>query len=229
MHFVSGSKFQTFIHQYFHVPIKTFSEENFHSLCDKLAKKDKELRNIIQQYGYPPLWSREPTFATLIYIILEQQVSLASAKAAFLKLQEKIGHIIPEKILLLSDEEMKACYFSRQKIKYAKHLASSMVNGELSIGGLHLLTDEQIRTELKKINGIGDWTVDVYLMMVLHRCDCFPAGDVALMKSLKEIKGLSLQTSKEKILVIAGKWKPYRTVAAFLLWHAYIKKRNMKL
>jgi DNA-3-methyladenine glycosylase II len=211
------------------VPIKTFSEENFHSLCDKLANKDRHLKQIIIQHGYPPLWSREPGFATLIHIILEQQVSLASAKAAFLKLQEKIGHILPEKILLLSDEEMKACYFSRQKIKYAKHLASAIVDGELMIDGLNNLSDDEIRTELKKINGIGDWSVDVYLMMVLHRCDLFPGGDVALITSMKEVKNLPKHTSKEEILLLAEKWKPYRTVAAFLLWHAYIKKRNMKL
>ncbi len=206
--------------------INSFNEENFHPLCDKLAKKDKHLKNIILQYGYPPLWSREPTFATLIHIILEQQVSLASAKAAFLKLQEKIGHIIPEKILALSDEEMKACYFSRQKIKYAKHLASSVLNKELSIEGLNILPDGEVSSQLKKIIGIGDWTVDVYLMMVLHRCNRFPAGDVALIKSVREVKELPVQTTKEEILLLADHWKPHRTVAAFLLWHAYLKKRN---
>ncbi|QEC68125.1 DNA-3-methyladenine glycosylase 2 family protein [Panacibacter ginsenosidivorans] len=207
--------------------MECFNEDNFISLCDKLAKKDKDLKTVIKQYGYPPFWSRIPSFATLIHIILEQQVSLASAKAALLKLEAKIGHITPEKVLSLSDEEMKACYFSRQKIIYAKHLALSIVNGELLIEKLIEMDDESLRTEMKKLKGIGDWTVDVFMMMALHRCDCFPTGDIALMKSVKEVKGLDMQTDKEEILLLANGWKPYRTLAAFILWHAYIKKRNL--
>jgi len=205
----------------------SFDKNNFLLLCDSLAERDKDLKNIIIQFGYPPLWSRTPSFATLIHIILEQQVSLASAKAAFLKLESAIGHITPEKILQLSDEEMKACYFSRQKTKYAKHLAEVILNGELNIDALQTLPDNAVRTELKKVKGIGDWTVDVFLMMVLHRNDCFATGDIALMKSIKEVKGLVPLTSKAEILLITETWKPYRTLAAFLLWHAYIRKRNL--
>ena len=209
--------------------MQTFNEDNFRPLCDKLAAKDKHLKNIINTHGYPPVWSRTPSFATLIHIILEQQVSLASAKAAFLKLQERIGHITPEKLLLLNDEEMKACYFSRQKIIYARHLANALVNKELVVEGLEKMEDEDIRTLLKKLKGIGDWTVDVFLMMVLHRTDVFPPGDIALMKSLKEVKGLPIDTERDVLMQIASAWKPYRTVAAFLLWFAYIKKRNMEV
>lgn len=208
--------------------MECFTKDNFYSLCDKLAKKDKHLKTVLQEHSYPPFWSRVPSFATLIHIILEQQVSLASAKAAFLKLEEKIGHITPEKLLALTDEELKACYFSRQKIKYARHLAESILNNELEIEKLNELHDEELRTALKKIKGIGDWTVDVFMMMCLHRCDCFPTGDIALIKSIKEVKALPALTSKEEILLIAEKWKPYKTVAAFILWHAYIKKRNLK-
>jgi len=122
---------------------------------------------------------------------------------------------------------MKACYFSRQKTKYAKHLAEVILNGELNIDALQTLPDNAVRTELKKVKGIGDWTVDVFLMMVLHRNDCFATGDIALMKSIKEVKGLVPLTSKAEILLITETWKPYRTLAAFLLWHAYIRKRNL--
>src|SRR6476646_8109771 len=121
--------------------MNSFDNNNFHSLCDILAEKDYDLKKIIAQFGYPPLWSRVPSFATLIHIILEQQVSLASAKAAFLKLESKIGHITPKKILQLSDEEMKTCYFSRQKMNYAKHLAEVILNGELNIDALQTLPD----------------------------------------------------------------------------------------
>src|SRR6266487_5416988 len=125
--------------------INTFDKDNFHFYCDVLTERDDDLKNVITQFGYPPFWSRVPSFATLIHIILEQQVSLASAKAAFLKLEAKIGHITPQKILLLSDDDMKACYFSRQKMKYARHLSETIMNGELDIDLLQTLPDEIIR------------------------------------------------------------------------------------
>lgn len=207
--------------------MECFNEDNFISFCNMLAAKDKDLHAVIQEYGDPPLWSRTASFATLIHIILEQQVSLASAKAAFLKLEVKIGHITPERLLALSDEEMKDCYFSRQKIIYARHLATAIIQCEFNIEALAGLEDDVVRLNMKKLKGIGDWTTDVFMMMVLHRCDCFPTGDIALIKSIKEVKNLAAETTKEQILSLAEKWRPYRTVAAFILWHAYIRKRNI--
>ena len=206
-----------------------FDEFNFTSLCNRLAKKDRELRNIIKQYGYPPMWTRPASFQTLILFILEQQVSLASAYAAFKKLKERIGHVTPSKILSLTDEELRSCYFSRQKIVYARELAKAVQSKQLRLTRLSNAHEDEIRLELKKIKGIGDWTVDVYLMHALQRSDLFPLGDIALVNSLKEIKQLHPHTTKEKMLVIAEPWRPYRSVASMILWHAYIKKRNIKL
>jgi len=205
-----------------------FTEAKLPIYCDKLAKKDKHLKAIITNYGYPPFWNRTPTFDTLIHIILEQQVSLASALAAFLKLQEKIGHIQPEKLLLLTDEEMKACYFSRQKTVYARHLAEAIVTKKLVVEELETMSNDNIRTLLKTLKGIGDWTVDVFLMMVLHRMDVFPPGDIALMKSVKEVKALPMDTPREALMQIAEAWRPHRTIAAFMLWHAYLERRKKK-
>ena len=129
----------------------SFSDKNFHLLCDKLGRKDKDLKGILKKYGYPPLWSRPSSFSTLIHIILEQQVSLASALAAFNKLKEKIGLITPEKVLSLSDEEMRACYFSRQKTIYARHLAEAIVSSQLNLEELSILPDHLIREKLKQI------------------------------------------------------------------------------
>lgn len=206
----------------------SFDEHNFHRLCDQLAKKDVSIKHIIEQYGYPPIWSRKASFETLIHIVLEQQVSLASAKAALLKLKEKIGLVTPRKLLLLSDAEFKACYFSRQKTVYARCLAEAIIAKQISIKDLQYLDDESIRTKLTSIKGIGHWTADVFLMMVLHRTDLFPTGDIALMNSVKHIKQLVPHTSKEEILQMAEAWRPNRTVAAFLFWHAYIKRKNIK-
>jgi DNA-3-methyladenine glycosylase II len=205
-----------------------FNQDNFQSLCNIVAANDAHLKAVIDAHGYPPLWSRTPTFATLIHIILEQQVSLASAKAAFLKLQERIGHITPDKVLLLTDEELKACYFSRQKITYARHLAQTVKTGVVIVEDLEKQSNDEIRLALKQVKGIGDWTVDVFLMMVLHRNDVFAPGDIALLTSIKEVKSLPMDTSKDEILKIAAQWAPYRTVAAFILWHAYLQKRKPK-
>jgi DNA-3-methyladenine glycosylase II len=194
----------------------TFSEESLPALCKQLAKKDSHLKSIIDQYGHPPFWSRKASFETLIHIILEQQVSLASAKSALNKLKEKIGAVTPKKILSLTDAELKA-----------RNLAEAIESGELSVKKLQHLPDDEIRETLTRIKGIGNWTVDVFLMMVLHRTDLFPTGDIALMNSFKHIKQLPANKSKEEILAYAEQWRPYRTLAAFLLWHAYIKRKNI--
>jgi DNA-3-methyladenine glycosylase II len=209
--------------------ISSFSEHSFIEHCNYLAKKDKHLRSIIQQHGHPPMWSRPATFQSLILTILEQQVSLASAYAAFKKLKARIGPVTPAKILALSDEELRACYFSRQKIVYARELARAIQEKRLQLKKLSTAPDEDIRTELKKIKGIGDWTVDVYLMHALQRTDLFPLGDIALVNSLKEVKNLPAHVTREEMLAIAEAWRPYRTVAAMILWHAYIVKRGIKI
>jgi DNA-3-methyladenine glycosylase II len=209
--------------------ITKFNKGNFNSICNKLAKVDADLASILKEYGHPPMWTRPAVFQTLILTILEQQVSLASAYAAFKKLTDKIGYVTPKKILSLTDDEMRACYFTRQKIGYARGLATAIQKRQLVLGQLNNKTDDEIRTELKKLKGIGDWTVDVYLMHALQRSDLFPLGDIALVNSMRENKNLGKDFPKEKMLEIAEPWKPYRTVATMILWHAYIKKRNMKI
>ncbi len=209
--------------------IQQFNKNNFEQYCNQLAKKDPHLQAIVQQYGHPPMWNRPATFESLIHIILEQQVSLASAKAALEKLRGKLGSITPQKLLLLSDEELRACYFSRQKTVYARCLAEAIVSKKLNLKKLAALSDDNVRIELKKIKGIGDWTVDIYLLFVLQRSDVFPTGDLAMMNALKGIKQLAKHTTKEDILSIAEAWRPHRSLATMLLWHHYIKTRNIKL
>jgi len=209
--------------------LNRFSTETFTNICTLLAKKDEDLAAIIKQYGFPPMWSRPATFQTLILTILEQQISLASAYAAFKRLREKVGYITPQKILALTDEEMRDCYFTRQKMGYARGLATAIKTKKLVLSRLTNLPDEEIRAELKKLKGIGDWTVDVYLMHALQRSDLFPLGDIALVNSMREHKKLGKDFPKEKMLQLAEPWKPYRTVATMILWHAYIKKRRMKI
>ena len=207
----------------------TISKENFHHICHHLAQKDSDLQRIVDTYGLPPFWTRPNIFQTLVLTILEQQVSLASAYAAYQKLKQKIGFVTPKKILALSAEDLRACYLSRQKTVYVKELATAIVKKRLSLKKLSLAPDDEIRTTLKQIKGIGDWTVDVYLIHALHRTDLFPLGDVGLVTSLKEVKQLDKSATKAEMLAVAESWRPYRTVATILLWHAYIQKRGLKL
>jgi DNA-3-methyladenine glycosylase II len=209
--------------------MQTFHKDNFTHLCDVLSKKDKHLQAIIKEHGYPPMWTRPNIFQTLVLTILEQQVSLAAAYAAFKKLKEKIGYVTPTKLLALTDEEMRACYFTRQKMGYARILAEAIVSKKIILKKLATLPDEEVRNVLIQLKGIGNWTIDVYLMHALQRTDLFPFGDIALVNSLKETKGLPKDISKEAMLKIAKPWRPYRTIASMILWHSYIKKRNIKL
>lgn len=187
-----------------------------------LTKQDKYLHDIHKRFGEPPDWSRTPGFATLIHIILEQQVSLASAKAAFDKLQNHIT-VTPENLLKLDDTTLKAIGFSRQKTRYTKALAQAIIDG-LDLERLHTRDDDIIRSELIKLPGLGNWTIDIYLLMALERPDVWPVGDLALRIAAKEVKGLESQPTAEELYKLAEPWRPYRSAATKLLWHYYLSR-----
>jgi DNA-3-methyladenine glycosylase II len=208
--------------------IKTLDENNLIAACRKLSEQDKDLAFVFQTYSAPPLWAREATFATLLHIILEQQVSVASALAAFNKLREKLnGEVTPENLLSLTDAEMKQCYFSRQKTVYARELAAAIVVGNLDLQSFAELSDEQIKTELKRIKGIGDWTADIYLLMAMRRPDVMPRGDLALHVAWQKLKRLERRPAADEFLQIAERWTPLRSVAARLLWHFYLSAKKI--
>lgn len=209
--------------------IQTFSAGNFQLYCNKLSKKDIHLKAIIREHGYPPMWTRKQGFETLVLTILEQQVSLAAAFAAYKKLKSRIGTVTPAKILSMTNEELRECYFTRQKQVYVKELARAVVTKQLQLKQFSTMSDEEVRTQLTAVKGIGHWTADVYLMHAVQRTDLFPLGDIALVNSLKERKQLPAHITKEEMLLIAEPWRPYRTIAAMILWHAYIIKRNIKI
>ncbi|NCD69259.1 DNA-3-methyladenine glycosylase family protein [Mucilaginibacter agri] len=203
-----------------------FDHQNFQQICDNLATADADLALIVSTYGYPPLWSRPNSFESLVHIILEQQVSLASALSALNKLKDAIQEITPARVLLLTDEEFKACYFSRQKTAYVRYLAEAILSGQINLAGFENQLDDEVRAKLTSLKGIGNWTVDVYLMFVLHRADIFPAGDLAAVNSMKKVKQLPHDTTREELIQIAKQWQPYRTVATMLLWHHYLSVRK---
>ena len=202
--------------------IHQFTATNYQSICEELAANDADLQQIINTYGYPPFWSRPNTFESLVHIILEQQVSLASALSALNKLKERAQEITPARILLLTDEEMRACYVSRQKNSYIKFLAEALLSGQLKLEEFPMMTDDEVRAQLIALKGIGNWTADVHLMFALQRADIFPIGDLAAVNALKRVKKLTPETTKEQMLEIIAQWVPYRTLASMLLWHYYL-------
>lgn len=205
------------------------NKQHFETLCDWCIQIEPKLQPVIDKFGSPPFWHREPDFATLVLTILEQQVSLASARAAFVKLKEKIGEITPENILNLSDEELRQCYFSRQKTVYTKILATEIMSGNLNLNVLNMQTDKEIRSVLIKIKGIGHWTIDMYLMMSLHFANIFPPGDLATIKAVYELELVPKSATKEEIITFMQRFSPWQSVATYILWHSYIERRNLKL
>ena len=209
--------------------INKFTQSTFPAICDQLAATDADLAMVIDTYGYPPMWNRPNTFEALVHIILEQQVSLASALSALNKLRERIQEITPARVLLLTDEEFKACYCSRQKTAYIKFLAEAILNGQINLEHFEQMPDDEIRLKLTALKGIGNWTVDVYLMFVLQSADLFPIGDLAAVNALKRLKNLPASASREEMIAIAESWSPYRTVATMILWHFYLSAPKKKI
>jgi len=192
------------------------------SATRRLAARDPDLAVVVNTYGPPPLWAREPGFHTLIHIILEQQVSLASAKAAYDRLIGATGRLVPERFLTLNDADLKRIGFSRQKTAYGRGLADAILDGRLDLATLETLDDTQAKIQLTAIKGIGSWTADIYLLMVLRRPDTWPSGDLALASAVQRIKHLRHKPTAEKLQELGQVWRPWRAVAARILWHYYL-------
>lgn len=222
---------------------RALNNQSLVEAVERLAERDHDIAVIVSAYGYPPLWARQPGFPTLVYIILEQQVSLASARAAFDRLlgaanmlatdeqpndEGQHGHgespgamesLSPDRFLSFSDEELRAIGFSRQKTGYCRGLARALLDGSLDLDRLHQLEDDQARSALISLKGIGPWTADIYLMFGLGRPDVWPVGDLGLQNAAKALLGLRQRPSPERLEKIGAAWAPYRSGAALLLWH----------
>ena len=191
-----------------------------------LASNCPHLGTVHEKYGPPPLWDREPGFATLLQIILEQQVSLASAKACYDKLCMRVGEITPRSLLASTDAQLKKDGFSRQKTAYGRHLSEAVLERRIDLDALHHLPDAEVKNDLTKLKGVGEWTSDIYLLMAMLRPDVMPKGDVALHTAWHKLSGEARPTSDE-FLSIAERWRPYRSVAARMLWHFYLSEKKM--
>ncbi|HMQ02476.1 MAG TPA: hypothetical protein PKD26_00985 [Pyrinomonadaceae bacterium] len=201
-------------------------ERSLAEACQTLARRDPIFHRVHSTYGAPPLWDRPAGFATLLQIILEQQVSLASAKACFDKLAAHLGEITPPGLLRLNDIELKTIGFSRQKAAYARHLSEAVLDERIDLDGMDDLPDVEVKAALIKLKGVGEWTSDIYLLMALLRPDVMPKGDIALHAAYQRLAELPSRPGSDEFVAIAEKWKPFRSTAARLLWHFYLSERR---
>ena len=193
---------------------------------DYLSKKNKIFTQIIKQYGIPVIPTRPQGFETLALLILEQQVSIDSAKATFIKLKSVVIAFTPKELFSLRDETYRGCGVSRQKTSYIKALAHAIISKEIDVESLPFKSAEQVREELIKIKGIGNWTIDVYLMFCLQSTDIIPLGDIAVVNTIKELFDIHDRSEMESL---SSSWSPHRSAATFLLWHYYLGKRKRKV
>jgi DNA-3-methyladenine glycosylase II len=190
---------------------------------DFLKSKDNVLKFIHDNFGDPIIQFRDEGYASMCHIILEQQVSIASAKACYEKIKNHLGEITPENMLATEDSELRNCGVSRQKILYLKDLASKVTSGGLDFATFATKPESEIRSELLKIKGVGNWSIEVYLMFCLQSPDIIPLGDIAIKNTIRELYDFH---TFEEMAALSDRWKPYRTIASYILWHYYLKKRN---
>jgi DNA-3-methyladenine glycosylase II len=195
--------------------------------AEQLAAIDPDLETLLARLGTPPLWAREPGFATLIQIILEQQVSLKAARTMFLRVSAQLGDMSPQTVMNAGEVGLKALGLTRQKARYCHGLAERVANGELALDQLETLSDEDGRKALLAVPGLGPWTVDVYYLMALRRADVWPRGDLALAAALQDVKGLNAPATRDEQQQLTDAWSPWRGVAARMLWAHYLAARSV--
>lgn len=204
-------------------------QSDFDIALEALIENDRDLAAVVERWGRPARFARPASFQTLILLILEQQVSLDSARAAYDRLAATAPGVEAEALLALTDEALRACGFSRQKTRCARALAERVTTGLIEIDELTALPDADVRAILTEVPGIGPWTADVFLMSSLGRLDIWPLADRALQVATSEALGLSSAPAQAQLLEIGQRWRPHRTAAAQILWHGYLRSRGRSI
>jgi DNA-3-methyladenine glycosylase II len=204
----------------------TLTDKTYGRGLSELTIRDSDLAQAVSRWGNPPLWTHIPGFPGIVFAILSQQVSLESAQATYTKLENVIGSINPEKFQSLDDNTLRAIGFSRQKASYVRGVAHEIMVGEFDLEDLKSMDNDQARKILMQTRGIGAWTADTYLLFALRRSDAWPSGDLALAKAIQELRGLITMPGPEAVDRIAEHWRPWRAVAARILWHHYLNERG---
>jgi DNA-3-methyladenine glycosylase II len=191
-----------------------------------LTRRDPLLKRAHADYGLPRFPRRPPTFGTLLHIILEQQLSIDIAARFWLRLRERCRPLTPRRFLELDEITLKNCGFTRQKIGYARGLANEIVERRFSPSGLAKLGDQDAMSALIALRGFGPWSAEVYLLFALGRPDVWPAGDLALQVAVQWLMDLPERPDSRYLRELAEAWRPWRSVAACLLWQFYLCRLN---
>lgn len=205
---------------------EALTELTLAAAAKQLARHDKDLGSILERLGPPPLWARRPGFPTLVKIILEQQVSLASAASMFARLKKNVVPFHPSRMIELGEGHLKSLGLTRQKTAYCLHLAQSLTDKRLRLAQLSRMSDIDAKAALLELKGIGPWSADIYLLMALGRPDVWPANDLALAIAMTKLKQLSSRPNSNQLAEMAERWRPYRSVAARMLWQYYLARLN---
>jgi DNA-3-methyladenine glycosylase II len=206
--------------------MKALTRASLSEGAQALRARDRDLAGILDRLGEPPLWARRPGFASLVRVILEQQVSLASARALYRKLHERLGGVTAERVFRAGEAGLRRLGCTRQKARYCHGLAARILDGRLDLPAVAALPDELGRSHLLAVPGIGPWSVDIYYLMALRRPDVWPEGDLALATALRDVKRMKKLPSREDQRELAETWLPWRSVAARLLWAHYLEARG---
>ena len=205
-------------------PGKCLTSESLAAAAEELALRDRHLGSIYHIHGAPPMWARRPGFPTLLRIVLEQQVSLVSARSMFERLKSNIVPLTPDRFVELREPYLRSLGVTRQKAHYCVQVAQAFADGQLD--KLGRLNDEDAHTTLLSIKGVGPWTANIYLLMALRRPDIWPNGDVALATAVGKLRKMKVRPSFAQLAQLAEAWRPFRSVAARMLWQYYLAKRN---
>jgi DNA-3-methyladenine glycosylase II len=201
---------------------RSLTKERLVKAARCLADRDTDLARILRRHGPPPMWGRKPGFPTLVRIILEQQVSLASARSMFSRLTASVMPFAAARFVELGEPYFRSLGVTRQKARYCVHVARTIADGQLDLPAVGRMSDSQAKAALTQITGIGPWTAEIYLLMALRRADVWPAGDLALLTSLGRLKRLRERLAPVQAAKIAESWRPFRSVAARMLWQHYL-------
>lgn len=195
--------------------------DRLHAAMHVLAGREPAFAAAIARVGLPEPRLSVPGYATLLRTIVGQQVSVASARAVFARLEAALGDVSDPALLAgASDAVLRACGLSRQKMGYARSLAGLVADGTLDLANLPA-DDEAAIAELVRIKGIGRWSAEIYLLFAEGRDDIWPAGDLAVQVEVGRLLGLPARPSEKETRALAEAWRPYRGAAAIFTWHHY--------
>lgn len=211
-----------------HAPARALTHASLAAAVRALSRRDRDLEALFRQNGLPPMWARRPGFATLMHIVLEQQVSIVAARSLYRRVRDRIGGMTPEIIVRTGAAKLHRLGLTRQKASYCHGLAQAVLDGSLRLTDIARAPDADGRAGLLALRGIGPWSADIYYLMALRRPDVWPVGDLALAVALHEVMGLPARPDALRQHEISARWAPWRSVAARLLWHYYLNTRRSR-